>query len=51
MSEDPTGLRPVIEAERRRTCDEIAGLERSCAGIVEAAELTSTDDEHIQCAR
>lgn len=39
-------LRSAIAAARRRTIAQIAALERSVAGIVEAAELTSTDDEH-----
>ena len=39
-------LRAAIEVERARTVDQITSLERSFAGIVEAAELTSTDDEH-----
>jgi DnaK suppressor protein len=43
---DAIRLRAAIEVERARTVDQIAGLERSFAGIVEAAELTSTDDEH-----
>ena len=43
---DRTRLRAAIEIERARTVDQIANLERSFAGIVEAAELTSTDDEH-----
>jgi DnaK suppressor protein len=43
---DAIRLRTAIEVERARTVDQIASLERSWAGIVEAAELTSTDDEH-----
>jgi RNA polymerase-binding transcription factor DksA len=43
---DVSRVRAAIELERRRTIDQIASLERSLAGIVEAAELTSTDDEH-----
>ncbi len=39
-------LRAAIEVERGRVVVQIAALERSFAGIVEAAELTSTDDEH-----
>jgi DnaK suppressor protein len=39
-------LEVAIAAERRRTIRQIADLERSFAGIVDAAELTSTDDEH-----
>lgn len=33
-------------AERVRTVEQIAGLQRRFADIVDAAELTSTDDEH-----
>jgi DnaK suppressor protein len=43
---DAARLRAAIEIERARTIDQIASLERSYDGIVEAAELTSTDDEH-----
>jgi DnaK suppressor protein len=43
---DQTGVRAAIADARHRTVDQIAGLERSFAGIVDAAELTSTDDEH-----
>jgi RNA polymerase-binding transcription factor DksA len=43
---DRTRVRAAIENERARTVDQIANLERSFAGIVEGAELTSTDDEH-----
>jgi RNA polymerase-binding transcription factor DksA len=39
-------LRGAIDAERRRTMAQIAGLQRTYTDIVEAAELTSTDDEH-----
>jgi RNA polymerase-binding transcription factor DksA len=43
---DAIRVRTAIEVERARTVDQITGLERNFAGIVEAAELTSTDDEH-----
>lgn len=43
---DADGLRAAIENERARTMEQIANLERAFKGIVEAAELTSTDDEH-----
>jgi RNA polymerase-binding transcription factor DksA len=43
---DLTRLRRAIDLERTRMADQLAGLERSFADIVEAAELTSTDDEH-----
>jgi RNA polymerase-binding transcription factor DksA len=39
-------LRRAIELDRARASDQSAGLRRSFADIVEAAELTSTDDEH-----
>ena len=43
---DVSRVRAAIELARSRTIDQVASLERSLAGIVEAAELTSTDDEH-----
>ena len=43
---DLARVRDAIEIERARTIDQITNLERSFAGIVAAAELTSTDDEH-----
>jgi DnaK suppressor protein len=43
---DATEMRATIERARRRMVAQIAGLQQSYAGIVEAAELTSTDDEH-----
>lgn len=43
---DESRLRAAIEIERGRVVDQIAGLQRSFVGIVEATELTSTDDEH-----
>ncbi len=46
LMDDVERLRTAIEIERARTMDQIANLERSFAGIVDAAELTSTDDEH-----
>src|SRR4051812_23821615 len=36
----------VVDAERARTVRQIESLRRSVASIVEAAELTATDDEH-----
>jgi RNA polymerase-binding transcription factor DksA len=36
----------AVELQIVRTTEQIANLERSFAGIVDAAELTSTDDEH-----
>jgi DnaK suppressor protein len=43
---DERRVRAAIEIERGRVVDQIAGLQRSFVGIVEATELTSTDDEH-----
>lgn len=39
-------LRAAIAVERQRTAHQIENLQQSFAGIVDAAELTSTDDEH-----
>lgn len=39
-------LRNAIDDERARIAEQIANLVQSFAGIVDAAELTSTDDEH-----
>jgi DnaK suppressor protein len=36
----------AVRSEHERTVAQIASLERSVALIVEASELTSTDDEH-----
>ncbi|HEY0519748.1 MAG TPA: TraR/DksA C4-type zinc finger protein [Ilumatobacteraceae bacterium] len=43
---DERRLREAIAVERDRVRDQIANLERSFTSIVDAAELTSTDDEH-----
>ena len=43
---DAARLRNAIETERDRVADQIASLQQSFARIVDAAELTSTDDEH-----
>lgn len=39
-------IRRRLEAERRRAIDQIEYLSHSVEDIVEAAEWTSTDDEH-----
>jgi RNA polymerase-binding transcription factor DksA len=39
-------LRAAIEDDRRRTARQIDALRSTYTDIVEAAELTSTDDEH-----
>ncbi len=43
---DKRSLRAAVEIERDRVADQIANLQQSFNGIVDAAELTSTDDEH-----
>jgi DnaK suppressor protein len=43
---DTRRLRDAIEAERGRVAEQIANLQQSFAGIVDASELASTDDEH-----
>jgi DnaK suppressor protein len=43
---DAQQVRAAITAERQRTVEQIANLEGSFGSIVDAAELTSTDDEH-----
>ena len=43
---DIRSLLEVVEAEQERTGRQIASLEAIVAGIVEASELISTDDEH-----
>ena len=43
---DTADLRTAVATERARTIEQIANLARNLAGIVDAAELTSTDDEH-----
>ena len=39
-------LRAAVDAERHRVEEQITSLQRTVDAIVEAAELTSTDDEH-----
>ena len=43
---DIRSLLEIVEAEQERTGRQIASLEAIVAGIVEASELVSTDDEH-----
>jgi RNA polymerase-binding transcription factor DksA len=43
---DISRLRVAIEVERQRMSDQIDNLQHSFDAIVDAAELTSTDDEH-----
>lgn len=45
-SADRAPLRAAIERERSRTAHQIADLELSFDGIVEATEQANTDDEH-----
>ena len=43
---DKARLREAIGIEHGRVADQIVNLQNSFAGIVQATELTSTDDEH-----
>lgn len=43
---DEDRLLAAITVERGRVEDQIANLEQNFIGIIDAAELTSTDDEH-----
>jgi len=43
---DIRSLLSIVEAEQERTGRQIASLETIVAGIVQASELVSTDDEH-----
>jgi RNA polymerase-binding transcription factor DksA len=43
---EANNLRAAIALERERVVDQIANLQTSLDGIVDAVELTSTDDEH-----
>jgi DnaK suppressor protein len=43
---DTRRVREAIEIEQGRVADQIANLQQSFVAIVDAAELTSTDDEH-----
>jgi RNA polymerase-binding transcription factor DksA len=45
-SGDRRPLRAAIERERSRTVEQIANLQLSFDGIVEATEQANTDDEH-----
>jgi RNA polymerase-binding transcription factor DksA len=40
------GPRQLLAAERARTLDRLAGLERELTGIIEAAQAANADDEH-----
>ena len=42
----PAGARELLTAERDRTLERLAGLEREFAGIVEASGSANADDEH-----
>ena len=43
---DTAELRAAVDAERQRVEEQITSLQRTVDAIVEAAELTFTDDEH-----
>jgi len=38
--------RDLLAADRARTLDRLAGLDRELAGIIEAAQSANVDDEH-----
>jgi RNA polymerase-binding transcription factor len=43
---DPQSVLASVRAEQERTARQVESLENVVASIVEASELTSTDDEH-----
>lgn len=43
---DVESVLAIVDAAHDRTLRQVESLQRSVASIVEAAELTSTDDEH-----
>ncbi|HEY2240925.1 MAG TPA: TraR/DksA C4-type zinc finger protein [Streptosporangiaceae bacterium] len=45
-SEKPPGVRAALDAERRATLDQVAGLERDFGSIVAASQTDNADDEH-----
>ena len=43
---EPSGVRAALDAERRATLDQVAGLERDFGSIVAASQADNADDEH-----
>ena len=43
---EPPGVRAALDAERRATLDQVAGLEREFGSIVAASQADNADDEH-----
>ena len=43
---EPPGMRAALDAERRATLDQVAGLERDFGSIVAASQADNADDEH-----
>jgi RNA polymerase-binding protein DksA len=43
---EPPGARAALDAERRATLGQVAGLEREFGGIVAASQADNADDEH-----
>ena len=43
---EPPGVRAALDAERRATLDQVAGLERDFGSIVAASQADNADDEH-----
>jgi DnaK suppressor protein len=46
LADEPSGVRAALDAERRATVDQVAGLEREFGGIVAASQADNADDEH-----
>src|ERR1700761_2940664 len=45
-ADEPPGVRAALDAERRATLDQVAGLERDFGSIVAASQADNADDEH-----
>jgi DnaK suppressor protein len=45
-ADEPSAVRAALDAERRATVDQVAGLEREFGGIVAASQADNADDEH-----
>src|SRR6201992_4272253 len=45
-ADEPPGMRAALDAERRATLDQVAGLERDFGSIVAASQADNADDEH-----
>jgi DnaK suppressor protein len=45
-ADEPSAVWAALDAERRATVDQVAGLEREFGGIVAASQADNADDEH-----